>query len=183
MKNVLFFIIPCFVLLACSDKKEDNSSPQELRNKVKFFEDSLKTSKIPNSQLGNQDVAARYANLCIDAAEADLIHPLAAKLLDKAHVIFASVGLHQRSIEIGERVLAKFPQYENRTMIIESMATAYDIFILPRKSEKVKKYYEMLLSEGKNLDEERKKEITNRIENSDKTFVEIMLEQIENQKK
>jgi hypothetical protein len=59
-------------------------------------------------------------------------------------------------------------------MVLESLATAYDIFLRPRNKEKVKMYYEMLLKEGKDLPAEQRKNITYRLNNIDLTFEELI---------
>jgi hypothetical protein len=59
-------------------------------------------------------------------------------------------------------------------MVLESLATAYDVFLHPRNKEKVKMYYEMLLKEGTNLPAEQRQNIVFRLKNIDLSFEELI---------
>jgi hypothetical protein len=69
----------------------------------------------------------------------------------------------------------KYPEYENRPMVLESLATAYDIYLQPRKKDKVEKYYQLLLKENPNLPKEKKEDIEFRLENINLSFEELIM--------
>ena len=59
-------------------------------------------------------------------------------------------------------------------MVLQSMASAYDLFIIPRKKELVIKYYTMLLKENPDLPQEERENVQFRLDNIDKTFDELI---------
>lgn len=94
--------------------------------------------------------------------------------LDKLQMIYSSMGDYQKSIEYSEIIIKDFPNYVNRTLIIENQAANYDIFISPRDTTKVRFYYELLLKENKKLDTEKKSDILKRLSNNHLNFNEYV---------
>lgn len=175
----LFYVIATGLLMvACSSgpetsgksdkpKKEDLSSAIQ---EVKLFEDSLKKSGMQYSQ----ETAVIYAEKCLSVTHRYPKSKEAAKYMDKAHIIFASAGLHQRSVIIADSLILMYPMYKNRAMVLESLAGAYDVFVIPRQKDKVKLYYEMLLKENQKMSAEQRKQIEDRLKYIDLTFDEYI---------
>jgi hypothetical protein len=78
---------------------------------------------------------------------------------------------------LADTLIQNYPLYKNRSMVLESLASAYDVFIIPRRKDKVKRYYEMLLKESKTLTNEQRKDIEFRLQNIDLTFEELIQKQ------
>ncbi len=179
----LFLIGVALFALGCSSKGEGAKEGQKSGGKqtleeavkeIKAFEDSLKSVSASGKLEFDQQVAVTYAEKCLSVYHRFPKTDEAPRYLDKAHIIFASVGLHQRSVILADSLIATYPTYKNRAMVLESLAGAYDVFVIPRQKTKVKYYYEMLLKENPKMDAEQRKQIENRLKYVDLTFDEYV---------
>lgn len=178
--KVFYAVAAGLLIAACSSDPEkavekttgktDKSDLAAAVQEVRVFEDSLKRSGMQYSQ----QTAVMYAEKCLSVTHRFPKSKEAPKFMDKAHIIFASAGLHQRSVIIADSLIAMYPVYKNRAMVLESLAGAYDVFVVPRQKEKVKKYYEMLLKENPNMKAEQRKQIEDRLKYIDLTFDEYV---------
>jgi hypothetical protein len=166
--SLVFAIFSCGEAEKKSEKKNDLAGMEAA---LKTYEDSLnvKANGIPNPT-----VAVAYAEKCLAITHAFPKSKEAPKYMNKAHIIFSSVGLHQRSVIIGDSLIRNYPMYEKRAMVLESLASSYDVFIQPRKKDKVKLYYEMLLREDKAMSTEQKAQIEKRLKYIDLSFEEFI---------
>ena len=171
-------ILWVFVLFACnSNPTKDNaieiaSTPKALKERITRYEDSL-ASMDPSKQS-----PAAY-NLC----QIELINRLefyvktfpqdtySAECLFKLHMVFAGLNAQQKSVACGDTLLRRFPNYENRSLLLESMASSYDMFITPRDTAAVRKYYTMLLTDSR-YPSTKKKEILDRLKHLKLTWIE-----------
>lgn len=170
-------------LAACSSNTEkgeettpaatSNNLPSAVQN-LKQFEDSLKKSSASGSLEYNEETAVVYAEKCLAIAHRFPKSKEAPACMDKAHIIFASANLHQRSVIIADSLIRKYPAYKNRAMVLESLAGAYDVFIIPRQKDKVKEYYELLLKENPKMDAAQRNQIEKRLKYVDLTFDEYV---------
>ena len=87
---------------------------------------------------------------------------------------FGELNAHEKSVAYGNTLLKLFPDYKNKDFLLESMGSAYDIYIEPRDTEKIRYYYEQLLEE-KNVPASKKKDIRARLNHIDLTFDEYIL--------
>lgn len=172
MRKLLSIAFVSSFLIACGPKKLETKD--DFVAAVAAFEDSLKANAVDVNQLTDQAIGVKYAEKCLAVYRQFPKDKDAPRYLDKAHVIFASLGMHQRSVLLADSLIQNYPLYKNRPMVLESLATAYDIFLRPRNKEKVKMYYEMLLKEGKNLPTEQRENIVYRLKNIDLTFEELI---------
>lgn len=178
--KVFYAVAAGLLIAACSsnpektaEKTTDTTDKGDLASAVKevrAFEDSLKRSGMQY----DQQTAVVYAEKCLSVTHRFPKSEEAPKFMDKAHIIFASASLHQRSVIIADSLIAMYPAYKNRAMVLESLAGAYDVFVVPRQKEKVKKYYEMLLKENPNMKAEQRKQIEDRLKYIDLTFDEYV---------
>lgn len=179
----LFYAVAAGLLMAaCSSNSEEAQTAEKTiettgkgdlasaAKEVKAFEDSLKRSGMQY----DQQTAVIYAEKCLSVTHRFPKSKEAPKYMDKAHIIFASVGLHQRSVVIADSLIAMYPMYKNRAMVLESLAGAYDVFVIPRQKDKVKKYYELLLKENPKMKAEQRKQIEDRLKYIDLTFEEYV---------
>lgn len=172
MRKLLSITFVSALLIACGPKKLETK--EDYIASVVEFEDSLKASAVDVNQLTDPAIGVAYAEKCLAVYRQFPKTKEAPRYLDKAHVIFASLGMHQRSVLLADTLIQKYPLYKNRQMVLESLATAYDIFLRPRNKEKVKMYYELLLKEGINIPTEQRKNIEYRLKNIDLTFEELI---------
>lgn len=181
--KTLFLTGMVLLVLGCSSKEQSEKGGQQSGGKqtlegavkeVKAFEDSLKSVSASGKLEFNQQVAVTYAEKCLNVYHRFPKTEEAPRYLDKAHIIFASVGLHQRSVILADSLIAMYPTYKNRAMVLESLAGAYDVFVIPRQKAKVQYYYEMLLKENPKMDAEQRKQIENRLKYVDLTFDEYV---------
>ncbi len=171
-----------FFLAACSSNTEKKTQTSEAAvqdlpaaiQDLKKFEDSLKKSSASGMLEYSQETAVIYAEKCLSITHRFPKSKEAPKFMDKAHIIFASANLHQRSVITGDSLILMYPMYKNRPMVLESLAGAYDVFVLPRQKDKVKKYYEMLLKENTKMTAEQRKQIEDRLKHVDLTFDEYV---------
>lgn len=164
------------IFAACgNDKKGDDApkpSKEELKGSIKQMEDSLKglqanlseIKQIPNLtriELINR-LLAFYYNYPEDT--------FAAECLDKVHMTYSGMNVHEKAIAYADTLLTKYPKYVNRAMILESQGSSYDIFIQPRDSAKVRYFYEMLLKENPSMDKDKRAGIKDRLKNNHLNF-------------
>ncbi len=173
MKVFLTGMVGLLVLLtACSGgAAKETVTKEALLQEVTVFEDSLKRNLIP---AGSREVTINYAEKCLAVYRNFPKSKEAPKYLDKAHVILSSNGLHGLAVLYADTLINKYPAYKNRPMVLQSLASAYDLFIIPRKKELVVKYYKMLLKENPNLPKEERENVQFRLDNIDKTFEELI---------
>lgn len=164
-----------FSLYSCSsDPETDNSKPskEELKIRIKEMEDSLK-----GLQMHIQDIKQipnlthfELINRLLDFYHYYPQDPYSAQCLDKVHMKYSGMNIHQRAVQYADTLLDKFPKYENRALVLESQGSAYDIFIQPRDTAKVRKYYTMLLKENPKMDKNKASGIRDRLLHLDMNF-------------
>lgn len=180
MKRLSYILISAagLLLFACGEKTATDAVPgkptlADMETQVKLLEDSLQKGQLdmgPKSPTG-----VRYAERCMAIYKAFPKSPEAPKYLDRAHMIYTSIGSHALAVLHAEALIAEYPNYGNRQMVLQSLATSYDMFIIPRNKEKVKKYYEMLLKENPDLPAEEKESYQFRLDHLDLTYEELII--------
>lgn len=179
VKQFVLFLVVVSLLFACGDNstdQESNPTKDEMISKIKQLEDSItsvqtgsiQTVRIPDSaplELINR-LLAFYHSYPNDVS--------AAQCLDKVHMIYSSIGNYVKEVQYADTLLAKYPKYINRAMVIESQASTYDVLLKPRDISKIRYYYELLLKENPKMDKEKKEGITQRLAHLDLTFEEYI---------
>lgn len=158
------------VLYSCGGSNEPQTK-EEFIEAFENYEDSLMKNTDAQS---DTKVGVQYAERCLEIAHKFPKDPEAPKYMDKAHMIFSNLGLHSRSVALADTIITMYPRYENRSMVLLSAATTYDMFIVPRKKDMVKKYYELLLKEDNKLPKKQREEIEFRLKNINLTFDELI---------
>ncbi len=180
MRLLVFFLL-IFVFLACDSQDTTLSSKEEatvLLKEIKKQEEEINTlskdlrpgMKVPQELYDEliQKLSSFYQRFPENES--------APVCLDKLHMIYSAKREYQTSADFGDTLLKKYPNYINRPMIIESMATTYDIFIQPRDTVKVRYYNELLLEEDKEMPQEKREEIIFKLEHLDLSWEEMILE-------
>lgn len=163
------------LLVACSGK-EAVQTKESMIEELQLFEDSLK-----NNQLDTvKNITVKYAEKCLTIYRLFPKSEEAPTYLDKAHVIYSSAGLHSLAVLYADTLIRKYPAYKNRPMVLQSLANAYDLFLVPRKKELVQKYYSLLLKENPKLPAEERESIQYRLDHINLTFEELIEEQAKN---
>jgi outer membrane protein assembly factor BamD (BamD/ComL family) len=171
----LFFIC-ILILAACQDSPEKQSKKTELRNRITSYEDSLATlQKDPKK-------AAQITSL----AQIELINRLkaysqafpkdtfSADCLFKTHMIYEQLGAPIEARAYADTLLERFPNYKNRSLLLESLASSYDMN-MPRDTTKVRYYFNLLLQEPTTT-KEQKMDIKKRLAQLALTFEQYIMQ-------
>jgi hypothetical protein len=84
--------------------------------------------------------------------------------------------MYRLAAQYGDTLIRKYPAYKNRPMVLQSIASAYDMSIVPRRKDLVEKYYKLLLKENKDLPAEERESIQYRLDHIDLTFEELIVQ-------
>lgn len=157
-----------YVFVGCSSSGSNsadakNPTREELKVAIKEMEDSLLTMSSFKSSgstlsLSQQELINRLTTYYRYYPE----DPFSAECLFKVQMLYANLNAHRKSIAYGDTVLMKFPNYNNRNLVIESNIATLDVFIEPRDTAAIRKYYMMLLSDS-NYPSAKKNEIKRRL--------------------
>ena len=171
----LFFIC-ILILAACQDSPEKQSKKTELRNRITSYEDSLATlQKDPKK-------AAQITSL----AQIELINRLkaysqafpkdtfSADCLFKTHMIYEQLRAPIEARAYADTLLERFPNYKNRSLLLESLASSYDMN-MPRDTTKVRYYFNLLLQEPTTT-KEQKMDIKKRLAQLALTFEQYIMQ-------
>lgn len=171
MKYSYLLLIPFLAfLVACGGGseeggKDEKPSKEELVDKIKKMEDSLKylqanmdaVKQVPNL------TRIEFINRLLDYYHNYPEDDYAAECLDKVHMVYSGMNVHVRAVQYADTLLEKYPKYVNRALVLESQGSSYDIFMQPRDSAKVRYYYELLLKENPRMDNEKRMGIKERL--------------------
>lgn len=171
MQYSYLLLIPFLALLvACGGGseeggKDEKPSKEELVDKIKKMEDSLKylqanmdaVKQVPNL------TRIEFINRLLDYYHNYPEDDYAAECLDKVHMVYSGMNVHVRAVQYADTLLEKYPKYVNRALVLESQGSSYDIFMQPRDSAKVRYYYELLLRENPGMDNEKRMGIKERL--------------------
>lgn len=180
MKIKFLFGITLFALLVLNACGSDNSnggatkpSKETLKKSISSLEDSLskmqkKGEKIENLyriELINR-LLAFYRNYPKD--------DFSAQCLDKTQMIYSNLEAPEYAIAYCDTLIELYPKYENRALILESQGANYDVFVTPRDSAMVRKYYTMLLNEYPEIEKDKREGILKRLKNNHLSFDEYV---------
>ena len=171
----LFFIC-ILILAACQNSPEKQSKKTELRNRITSYEDSLATlQKDPKK-------AAQITSL----TQIELINRLkaysqafpkdtfSADCLFKSHMIYQQLRAPIEARAYADTLLERFPNYKNRSLLLESLASSYDMN-MPRDTTKVRYYFNLLLQEPTTT-KEQKMDIKKRLAQLALTFEQYIMQ-------
>lgn len=163
-------------MAACQDSPEKQSKKTELRNRITSYEDSLATlQKDPKK-------AAQITSL----TQIELINRLKAysqafpkdtfssDCLFKTHMIYEQLGAPLEARAYADTLLERFPNYKNRSLLLESLASSYDMN-MPRDTTKVRYYFNLLLQEPTTT-KEQKMDIKKRLAQLALTFEQYIMQ-------
>ena len=176
LNSVVFFfgLMVFFGLNSCSDSsvKSDKPSKEDLKARIKEMEDSLKGLQVNIHEIKQIPNLTHFEliNRLLDFYHYYPEDTYSAECLDKVHMKYSGMNIHQRAVQYADTLLEKFPKYVNRALVLESQGSAYDIFIQPRDTAKVRKYYTMLLEENPKMKKDKAAGIRDRLKHLDMNF-------------
>jgi hypothetical protein len=182
---ILVFSMLALFAASCGESSADKSkkpSKELLKKHIKEMEDSLKglqanlneIKQIPNLthfELINR-LLEYYHNYPEDV--------YAAECLDKVHMKYSGMNIHERAVLYADTLLKEYPKYVNRSLVLESQGSAYDIFIHPRDTSKVRYYYTLLMKENPNMEKDKKEGIEDRLKHLNMNFDEFINYKMDN---
>lgn len=175
MKNTIFYTALSLTLFACGGKKNEVS----VHTRIDQYEDSIRQwgggAGDPERINGFAD---RYISVLLEAYEEDSKNAKTPGYLDRVHMWYVVKGDTKNAVKWAETILKNYPDYENREMLLESVASMYDGEITPRDSVKVREYYTQLLKEFPKMDKEKKEGIEQRLKYNHLSFEEYLMKQI-----
>lgn len=181
MKQIYFLgvlLMTTAVLFSCGgDKKDDKAQEkptlESLTKAITSMEDSLKMMQKSGKKVDNLyriELINRLLSVYYNYPE----NEMAAECLDKTQMIYSAIEATAYSIAYSDTILEKYPKYKNRDMVLESQGANYDIFLVPRDSLMVRKYYTMLLNENPKMEKEKREGIIKRLNSNHLSFDEFI---------
>ncbi|OFZ07898.1 MAG: hypothetical protein A3D92_11585 [Bacteroidetes bacterium RIFCSPHIGHO2_02_FULL_44_7] len=171
MKNFLGLIIVLTLLSSCG------GDVQSAYDAITAKEDSISVAseKLPNGEILPEEDTYQLITLLLNFSKdyPDDIH--AAECLDKVHMAYSGLRDYKKAVFYADKLLKEYPDYINKSMVLESQAGNYDLFIVPRDTSKVRYYYDLLLKED--ISSEKRKDIKNRLKHIDLTMEQYILQQ------
>jgi hypothetical protein len=170
--NSFLFLLFFSLLISCGQSNQNSKNSRfELKRKITELEDSIakvqkdlnnigKMSSLVNIELINR-LSAYYRVYPKDDYAADCLF--------KIHMKYSELNDHEKSVAYGDTLIKNFPKYKNKEFLVESMASAYDVYILPRDTTKVRLYYTILLNDPF-VKEEKKKDLRRRLNHLELSF-------------
>ncbi len=172
MKLVVFIVILVSMLFSCA-QNEVADLKKQITQKEEFLAQKSRSLK-PGESMTAEDRNG-LVDLLIAFYEKYPTDEFSPACLEKLHMIYSSEGDHLKAVTYGEMILEEYKTYVNRPMILESVASTYDVFLQPRDASKVAYYYKMLLEEDKEMSKEKRADVEFRLKHIDKPIEEIIL--------
>ncbi len=173
MRFIMFFIF--LIAFSCQSEKQEDGR-KGLLKKIKKQEQKL--SDLAKDFRPGQEIPKEESDKLVDLLlqyykkhPSDTIAPIC---LDKVHMIYSARKEYKKSAAYADTLIEKYPDYPNRPIVLESMATSYDLFIQPRDTFKIRKYLKLLLEENPDLPQDKREDIQFKLEHLNLTFEELI---------
>lgn len=174
--KIVFALCLFIVFYSCSNGPE---SETEYISYIEEVEDSLnKMSTDASQQKMYTETQQRYLNTLLEFYQKYPKSKDADRSLDKVHMIYSGMGDYENSVKWADTLLMNYPKYVNRAMVLESQANSYDVFLQPRDTTMVRKYYTMLLNEFPLMDKTKRADIQDRLKHNKLTLEQYMSLQV-----
>jgi outer membrane protein assembly factor BamD (BamD/ComL family) len=177
IKQISIFILSStFLMFSCADSTKSSSKKTELKERIKTYEDSLMAlQKDPQKALKITSLAQiELINRLTAYSRAFPSDNYSAVCLFKTHMIYENLRAPLEARAYADTLLERFPNFKQRKLVLESLASSYDMNS-PRDTSKVRLYFELLLKEP-GIDAERKKDIKERLKHLELTFEEYIMQ-------
>lgn len=182
MKIIFTLFVSALLLVGCNSSAQDAVA---VREEIKLLEDSISVVSLKLEFGQKVDVSTKQRlidklNSYYQSFPEDEYTP---EYLDKLHMISVGEGDYKTAVRYADTLIKNYKDYVNRAMVLESMANAYDMFILPRDTSKVRYYNDLLIKENPKMAKEKKEEILFRMKHLELTIDEFIDFQINMQMK
>lgn len=156
MKKVWsLFVLVAIVLASCGgngDARPMDTIKSEIEAKEKKI--SALSTKIENADKMNAE-SDELVDLLLEFYRAYPEEPYSASCLSKVHMLYSRDGNATKAVAYADTLLMHYPNFPDRSQMIESQIQAYEMLIEPRNVAKIKSYLEMWLKENKNAPKEK----------------------------
>jgi len=177
--KMFVFVFALSLMYACggglNEDEKGNGSRVELKSRIKEMEDSIRDlqANLPQTKTIPNLTHFELINRLLDYYHAYPEDDYAAECLDKVHMKYAGLNILTRAVQYADTLLEKYPNYINRSMVLESQGSSYE-FIEPRDTSKIRYYYTKLLKENPKMDREKREGLKFRLRHLDLTFDEFI---------
>lgn len=156
MKRVWsLFVVVAIVLASCGG----NGDARPMKTIKSEIEAKEKKVQALSTTVKNADKMERQSDelieLLLEFYRSYPEEPYAASCLSKVHLIYSRTGDVGKSVAYADTLLEKYPDFPDRSQIIESQIQAYEMLMEPRDVNKIKSYLELWLKENKNAPKEK----------------------------
>lgn len=177
MKIIFLLSLPVLLLVGCNTSAQD---AEQSRGDIKLLEDSISVAsmKLELGEKIDDAMKQRLIDKLVNYYQSFPEDEYAPEYLDKLHMVAVGEQDYETAMKYADTLIKNYKGYINRAMVLESMANAYDMFILPRDTSKVRYYNDLLLKENPKMDKEKREEILYRMKYLDLTIDEFIEFQI-----
>jgi len=173
----ILFVLLC---LGCSSNKE--KEVEDIHTRIEYYEDSIRQWGGGQGFPEDRDsFANRYISVLLQAYQDDPQHAKTPEYLDRLHMWYVTKNETENAIKWATQVVENYPQYPNRKMLIESIATMYDSDSVLRDSARVRHYYTQLLTEFPSIDPADKSAIQERLKYNHLSLEEYIQTEVSSQ--
>ncbi len=176
---ILVFVMLTVVVSSCGESNTDKAekpSREQLKNRINEMEDSLKGLQADLTEIKQIPNLTHFEliNRLLDYYHNYPSDLYAAECLDKVHMKYSGMNIQERAVQYADTLLKEYPKYINRALVLESQGSAYDIFIHPRDTSKVRYYYTLLIKENPGMEKDKKEGIEDRLNHLKMNFDEFI---------
>jgi hypothetical protein len=104
---------------------------------------------------------------------------MAPECVTKLHMLYAAKGDTDAAVAYGDTLLNQYPNYKNRSQVIESQIQTYEMLIKPRDVDKIRAYLKMWLKENPKASKEKIADMKYHLEYVDMSLEERMMMNME----
>lgn len=156
MKRVWsLFVLVAIVLASCGGNAEVRPM-KTIKSEIEAKEKKINalSTKIENADKTKLE-SDELVDLLLEFYRAYPEDEYAASCLSKVHMTYSRTGDVAKAVAYADTLLMNYPNFPDRSQMIESQIQAYEMLIQPRNVAKIKKYLEMWLKENKKAPKEK----------------------------
>ncbi len=176
---ISIFVFAASVMFSCKNEEKKDEvakeivSKEDLKASIDSMKDSLMMMSKEKKKIDNL-YRIELINRLLSFYHSYPEDEYSAECLNETQMIYSMLEAYEYSAAYSDTLLEKYPKYKGRALVLENQGANYDIFISPRDSSKVRKYYSMLLKEYPSLDKDKREGILKRLKKNDLTFDEYI---------
>lgn len=153
MKNLLSIIAITFLIVACSETPQPQD---EIKKKIAAQEERVnELSKDVKNAAETDSAKVELIQVLLDYYHEFPKDDYSANCLSKVHMIYSSQDNVEMAVAYADTLINNYPNFVDRSQMIESQIILYESDIKPRNVEAIKKYLKLWLKENKDADKEK----------------------------